>query len=501
MTPKTELFGRIEDYCLNLLDAREKEDFEKELTLNEELRDEVKLHHDIQDAVLELDVIALKASLEKIQRENTLNSFENGSFALLEELDEIKDLKEELTFEQLIDTFESLPKVHVYQHGKTANENIHRFYEEQNGSEMNGFEDELEGIELEELDGLEEAILESDILNLRDTLKQVAKSVEPQYSAEDIDSYLNGEMGDEILAEFEAELEMNQDLQFEVNLHNELDNALGEFDVMNLRDKMKNIMSAETSWNVSEQTIEDFIDGMLEEDLLMEFNAELKENTDLMAEVSLRNHINKAIGESDILSLRAKLAHARKESEKKEVKSILMPQFDLKSTRFWRNSVAMIIVLVGLMGALNTGLQSVDKTYNKYFDTPTWASERSINTSSVDEYQKVRQYFAEEDYTKTIELLEHTTTTPQEAFVKNFYLALSYQNLNQYDKAIEAYTRVIDHGDNLFIEEAEWYKSLCYLKLNQKNKAKNELLAVIERKGHYENDAKAIVRKLKYTIK
>jgi hypothetical protein len=74
MTPKTELFGRIEDYCLNLLDAREKEEFEKELTLNEELRTEVKLHQDIQDAVLELDVLALKGSIEKIKIENTLNS-------------------------------------------------------------------------------------------------------------------------------------------------------------------------------------------------------------------------------------------------------------------------------------------------------------------------------------------------------------------------------------------------------------------------------------------
>ena len=501
MTPKTELFGRIEDYCLNLMDAKEKQEFENELALNEELRDEVKLHKDIQNAVLELDVLALKGSLEKIQRENPINYSENGTFALLEDLDEIQELKEELTFEELIDSFESLPKVHAYQHGKTSNENVHRFYEEQNGADAGEFEDELEGVELEDFEGLEEAILETDILNLRDTLKQVAKSVEPQYSVEQIDSYLDGELGDEILAEFEAELEMNKDLQFEVNLHTELEAAIGERDVMNLRNEMKNIMLSETSWNVSEEMIEDFIDGLLEEDILAEFNTEMGANTDLIAEVSLRQQINNAIGESDVQNLRAMLGKARKESERNEVKSIVMPQFDLRSTRFWRNSVAMIIVLVGLIGALQMNLNSTEHTYNKYFETPAWASERSVNESStLDNLQEARLLFANSEYESTIQVLQKVPEN-KDAFVKHFYSALSYQNLDQYNRAIEEYSKVIEHGNNLFVEEAEWYKSLCYLKLNQKQEAENELLAVIDRKGHYEKDAKAIIRKLKYSVK
>jgi len=500
MTPKTELFGRIEDYCLNLMDAKEKEEFENELALNEELRNEVKLHQDIQDAVLEMDVLALKGSLEKIQKENPVNYSENGTFSLLEDLNEINELKEELSLEELIDSFESLPKVHAYQHGKTVNENIHRFYEEQNGADAGEFENELEGIELEDFEGLEEAILEKDILNLRDTLKQVAKSVEPQYSVEEIDSFLSGELGDDILAEFEAELEKNKDLQFEVNLHTEIEAAVSEDDIMNLRNEMKNIMQSETSWNVSESTIEDFIDGMLEEDLLAEFEAEMEENTDLMAEVTLRQQINNAIGEKDVQNLRAMLGRARKESERKEVKSIVMPQFDLKSTRFWRNSVAMIILLVGLFGALQVNLNSAQRTYNQYFETPTWATERSVNNSTLDNLQEARLLFAQSDYENTIKLLEKVPEN-KDAFVKHFYSALSYQNLNQFDKAIDEYAKVIEHGNNLFIEEAEWYKSLCYLKLDQKQEAKKELLAVIERKGHYEQDAKAIIRKMKYSIK
>jgi tetratricopeptide (TPR) repeat protein len=219
-----------------------------------------------------------------------------------------------------------------------------------------------------------------------------------------------------------------------------------------------------------------------------------------MAEVALREQINNAIGEKDIQSLRAQLSDARTAAETKEVKSIVMPQFDLHSTRFWRNSVAMIIVLIGLAGALNMNTSSVDNTYNKFFDSPTWASERSA-TSSLDDIQTARLFYQEADYEKVIGVLNNASLPANEIFVAQFYKALSYQNMNQMDKAIEEYTKVIDDGDNMYIEEAEWYRSLCYLKQNKKEEAKQELLAVIDRKGHYENDAKAIIRKLRYNMK
>ncbi len=73
--------------------------------------------------------------------------------------------------------------------------------------------------------------------------------------------------------------------------------------------------------------------------------------------------------------------------------------------------------------------------------------------------------------------------------------------MNKYNEAIDAYTRVINNGDNLFINEAEWYRSLCYLKAGDKQRAKVELLAVIEKKGYYENQAKAVIRRLKYSFK
>ena len=425
MTPKAELFGRIEDYCLDLLNKPEREEFEKELKLNPELREEVELQMNIQNAVLEMDVLDLKGKLEEIQTNSTKNGKLNGSFELLDEFSEFEDATAELTTEELIESFESLPKVHVYQHERTRNENIHHYYKEQNGSEQVVVEDDLNGFDMEGLEGLEEAVLETDILNLRETLQQVAKSVEPQYSVEDIDSYLEGEMGDDILAEFEDELTQNELLQSEVNLHKKLEMAVAENDVMDLRSELRNIMESETSWNVSEQAIEDFIDGVLDdESLLEEFSAELKENTDLMAEVALRENINSAVSEMDIMRLRQKLKDARDESEKKEVKSIIMPRIEIGSTKFWRSSVAVILVLVGLLGVMRMNTNTLDNSYDKYFESTTWASERSVD-SEMSVIHQAQIYFQQNEFQKTIDLLNGATVKAEDQFVPQFYKGLS----------------------------------------------------------------------------
>ena len=501
MTPKAELFGRIEDYCLDLLNNQERKEFEKELELNQELRDEVELHKNIQNAILEVDVLDLKGKLEKIQLGSEEKNKLDDTFELLDDFSEFEEATSELTTKELIESYESLPKVHVYQHERTNNENIHQYYKEQNGSKQPAVEEDLNGFDMEGLEGLEEAVLETDILNLRETLQQVAKSVEPQYSVEDIDAFIEGEMEADILAEFEDELAQNDLLRSEVSLHKEIELAVAENDVINLRNELRDIMEAETSWNVSEQTIEDFIDGVLEDELLLEeFSSELKENTDLMAEVALRENINSAVSEKDIMGLRQKLKDAREESEKREVKSIFMPRAEVGSARFWRNSVAVMLVLVGLLGLIRMNTNTVGNAYDKYFESTTWASERSVN-SSVDIIQQAQMYFQKNEFQKTIDLLDIATVKAEEQFVPQFYKGLSYQNLDKYSKAALEYTKVINHGNNMFIEEAEWYKALCYLKMNKPKEAKQELLAVVNRKGHYEQDAKAILRKLRYSFK
>ncbi len=508
MTPNADFFNWIEDYCNDQLTLTEKQQFEDELTHNIELREEVELYKEIQSAVLEKDVMNLRDKLEEV----ALNK-ENGSFELFEDFSDIREITETVSPEDLINFYDSLPKVHVHQHEIASRENIHQFYKEQYQQVNNEDEEEFNSVdfdildEFEDFDGLEEAVLEKDIFNLRETLAQVSKSVKSQFSVEDIDSYVSGEMDQDTLEAFEIELAQNSSLQQEVTLHQEMEDALNEADVFNLRSQLCHILETETSWNVSELNIEQYIDGELEGELLVEFMAELNENTDLMAEVALRRNINVAIAEEDISDLRNKLISARKSSESTEIKSIV-PETSVSLFPKWKRGVAVAVILLGVAGIYNLGYKSLDNTYNSFYQSPSWSSERSVSSTDgvtsdeLNYLNKANYYYSSGNYKKAIELYDLALKQDDEGmFVFHFYKGASLQNMEKYKEAIPEYNQVIKQGDNLYIEEAEWNKTLCYVKLGEKEKVRQNLEAIINRKSYYEKEAKILLRRLKYSIK
>ena len=497
MIPKTKLFEMIEDYCLDNLDKPEKIEFETELKTNEELSDEVEFEKNLQASVTEEDVLSLKEKLEKTARKYS-GKEEEHSFDLLEDFADIQELTSTVPPEELLDYYDSLPKVHVYQHELISNENIHQFYKEQENAEL---EEEFSDEEFEEIEfeGLEDALLEKDILDLRDTLSKVAQTVQVQYSTEEIDSYINGELTGNKLEEFKQELEVNSSLQREVQIHNEMESALDEMDVTNLRSQLSQLMETETSWNVSEQDIEEYIEGSLEGELLEEFKDELEVNTDLKAEVYLRKNVDASVGEADIMSLRDKLAQTKQDVESREIKS-LVPEADSQKMQWWKIGAAVIVLMLAFGGLLKNEISSTGQLYDNYFQSPEWSPQRSVS-SDLSYLQEANGYFNSGEYEKAISLYNEAISKSNEKYVYHFYKGASLQNMEKFEQAIPEYTKVISQGDNIFIEEAEWYKSLCYIKLDEKEKAKDQLLAIIERKGFYENDAKAVIRKLRYSFK
>ena len=506
MIPKTEFFEWIENYFHDQLSEKEKKEFETELKHNSDLMEELKLHQEIAQALSEKEIFNLRSKLQKISQKRDSGKNSYGNFDLLEDFTNIEEISENISPEELINFYDSLPKVHVYQHEISSNENVHEFYKEQNKSKHNGeLDDSSEDFDFEDFEGLEEAILEEDIFDLRETLSQVAKSVKLQYSTEDIDSYINGELVGDKLIEFEKDLENSSALKEEVELHMEMENALLENDILKLRNQLDQIMKTETSWNVSEENIERYIDGELEVELLDEFLAELEENTDLKAEVNMRCEVNDAIGESEIFKLRVELAKARNSAEDTEVKSIIPEsRFNLanlakKTSRF----AAVLILLLGLTGILNMSFDS-DQTYKTYNTVPQWSPERSLNLEMEVDHRFLLDgnlYLAEGKYKKAIEKYDMAIKTETEKFAAHYYKGRSLQQLEKFKEALPEYNEVIRHDNNTYIEEAEWNRALCLIKLGEMDRAKLQLTAIVDKNSFYRNDANAILRRLKISFK
>jgi hypothetical protein len=67
----------------------------------------------------------------------------------------------------------------------------------------------------------------------------------------------------------------------------------------------------------------------------------------------------------------------------------------------------------------------------------------------------------------------------------------------KYPEAKQSFTKVINDDSNLFVETAEWYLALCYLKTDERDKAVKQLNIIKKEGGIYGDDAKKILRKLK----
>ena len=102
------------------------------------------------------------------------------------------------------------------------------------------------------------------------------------------------------------------------------------------------------------------------------------------------------------------------------------------------------------------------------------------------------------NYADALEVFKSIIEDDTENSVARFYAGQSYQNLDKNISAIKEYKTVVDHNENLFVEQAEWYMSLCFIIEGDKQLASAQLNSIVANNGYYKKDAKALLRKLKY---
>ncbi|MGB9878909.1 MAG: tetratricopeptide repeat protein, partial [Candidatus Pelagibacter ubique] len=86
------------------------------------------------------------------------------------------------------------------------------------------------------------AFAEDDVMNLREKLQSIQQTeASTAQKIEEIDQYINNELTGNKFASFELELFENPDLSAELELFKEIDKAVQETEVMELRDKLNSI--------------------------------------------------------------------------------------------------------------------------------------------------------------------------------------------------------------------------------------------------------------------
>jgi tetratricopeptide (TPR) repeat protein len=244
----------------------------------------------------------------------------------------------------------------------------------------------------------------------------------------------------------------------------------------------------------------EFIDRYLDKDMsgpeLNWFENELDSNPELQAELKLQKELNDALGQGDILDLREKLNVIHEmvdpEPERKRIKRTLSGNWAGIAAASAVILVAIGFLLSNFINPVQTAEELFDQHYEPYIVPTNYRSAAEINIV----FHKALVEYGNQDYQKALQLFEKVLVEDESRMDVTLLTGISNLEIENYYKANNSFQKVINHNDNLFIEQAEWYLALCYLKTGEQEKAHLQFGKIITDNSLYKEEAEDILNKL-----
>jgi len=494
---RIKILGKIENEDLTEKELNETDSI---LTSGKVLEEETTLSKEIDEAMGEKDIILLRNQLKNISG-RTAKTSENehltdaeAYFGLSEEVFNPVNLQVEGEQELQIGNY--LQKLHIKNHQISSREVVHDLFSEK--EEMAEADNQLMSPEDELFfDEVRNAMSEKEVIDLRANLKSIAGSVSiHERTFNEIEDFIDGELDDEIVALIREEMLANPALADEIELHSEVSNAVEETEIMKLRRGLRAIMSHEYSHSKSIGEIDNYINDEMDENTLRHFEEELLENSGLADDLLFHKDVDRAVAEADVMVLRAKLQRLSLEEQEKssEMLGVSSPK---RKNLFWYAAASAIVAMFAIASLLSDTPKSDQQLYASYYQPYKIGSNVSRSAvSSTDNMNIAIREIDKGNYSSALVMLEKASKAGDDGFSISFYSGVALQELGQYKSAINSFTEVVRHGDNLLVEQSEWYIGLCYLRFEERDKALKQFKNIVARNGYYRDKSNKLLKQL-----
>jgi len=241
--------------------------------------------------------------------------------------------------------------------------------------------------------------------------------------------------------------------------------------------------------------ISKYLEGELDPLSVARFEEDLKNDPVLQTEMELYMEVDEALADTEVLNLRSQL---------KELHEEMVPEFEKTSVRsskrLARVAAAATFLLLLSMGAISllkqdTGDQGLlNKFYEPYLMTMV---NRSGNSEMNIIMHKALMHYENKEYKEAVILFEKLLEQDPFQMATRLYSGISYFEIKEYQKASHSFSQIIEHNDNLYVEQAEWYMGFCMIMMDEKEKAIRQFEKIVNDAGFYSEKAKQIVKKLK----
>jgi tetratricopeptide (TPR) repeat protein len=243
--------------------------------------------------------------------------------------------------------------------------------------------------------------------------------------------------------------------------------------------------------------LQKYLDNELSEKELARFEQELNASPDLLVDLDLYKEVDEAIADTEVLDFRAQLTDLREETRNSETGRRVF-----RFTRPWHyaaSAALALLVAIGLATVLGRPLSNNDlfAKYMKPYELVL--TNRSVDNESTQVMMdRAQDYYVRGEYETAIQFFDEVLEINSDKVEADFYKGMSNMEIERHEDASESFTRVIEHNDNLFIQQAEWYLAGCLLAMDETDRARRQLAMIASSSNHYYNkDASKILKRMK----
>ena len=223
------------------------------------------------------------------------------------------------------------------------------------------------------------------------------------------------------------------------------------------------------------------------------FLKELEGNEKLRREVELRKKTDSFLKEHEIFTLKDKLASIEKRRE--EVRAEHEPG---RPSKMKYAALIIVLAIAGGIALIPGKKLSNDEIMNRYYSAyEMTVSSRSFTAEADPDYLLGMDYYKIHDYRRAAVYFSKVLENNPKDMESTLLQGVSNFETSNYPESKRLFTRVIDDNNNLFIEDAQWFLALCYIRTDEEIKAVEQLQAIRKSNSVYKKDAQKILRKIK----
>ncbi|MHC1731521.1 MAG: tol-pal system YbgF family protein [Bacteroidales bacterium] len=239
--------------------------------------------------------------------------------------------------------------------------------------------------------------------------------------------------------------------------------------------------------------IEDWLGGRADRAGREWLAGEMNKDPELAREVNLRRKTDEIIADRQVMELRSKLsAIGRKKRSAIPLRGII-----IKSAKYAAAVAIIAVISTALYLELRPGASAEQLYASNYdhFESP--GAVRSASGAGNTLMENAIASYSAKEYEKAIMYLEQIINSDRNDMESVFMHGMANMEVKNYPVASGSFTRVIEHNDNLYLEDAEWYLGLCYMMTGNREKAMSQFSSIASSESRYSRKAARLSRKLK----